>query len=246
MGVAMAKLAVVLVVVVAVLSAVGCSANSVYDSDRDIQDQMNKAAVIGLADVEKVAPAVDATNKDAVAALQETKQVLSDVKAGTDQELKNWGPPKQPKNYTPQNIAGVIKTSDAAHTTPWYKHWISLALYGAGAALTLAKIAVQFYPPLAVFMSGPIGKLATSLVQMAVNLGHKADSAPDDKLHLNDIKSEVGGVLAANPNAAAFVNRLATKLGIAPAVSSLLGPPQPPTPTAAPVPAAPGAGGPTT
>jgi hypothetical protein len=240
-----------------VACATGCSSSLVYEADRQIQEQNSEAATAELAAIPSVQKAVaDAAAivqnssdqaaaqvaqelKDANTALASLSLVAQDIKANSDQELKNWGNPKTSQPYTPANSNGSRGTSDQQHSNPWYAQLWSYILTGAGTALSIYGLA-NGIPGLGALFNKPAVQAVGAALQTAVNIKTKADQDPTDTIHLADVESEIMA-LAKNPVMGPYVDGLLKSLHLSstlPQTPAASTPPAQEAPAPAPTPAA--------
>ncbi len=232
--------------------AVGCSANTVYESDRQLQQQNSEAAVVvtsngavvqqgldaasgALATPPTVQP-VDALSKigAANAALQLQQQAAADIKSNSDQELKNWGSPKTSQPYSPANSGSSRGTSDQQHTNPWYVQLGNGVLTVLGTAATL-YFGANAIPGLGALFNKPAVKAVWVALQAAVNIKQQADANPSDTIDLASVEAEIAK-LAADPAMQPYVAGLVQSLHLATALPQTPAPD--PSSTPAPAPAA--------
>ncbi|HEV3028488.1 MAG TPA: hypothetical protein VG457_13000 [Planctomycetota bacterium] len=205
-----------------VACATGCSANTVYDSDRQLQEQNSEAAVVvtsngavmqqgldaaagALATPPTVQP-VDALSKLAAAsaALQLQQQAAADIKANSDQELKNWGNPKTSQPYSPANSGSSRGTSDQQHTNPWYVQLGNTVLTILGTAATI-YFGANGIPALGALFNKPAMKALGTVFTSVSNIKQKTDANPTDTIHLSDIEAELS-TLAQAPEMQPYLN----------------------------------------
>lgn len=230
------------------LFGVGCSGSAVYDSDRQLQEQNSEAAAsvvqngsVVMKNLDDLAAgafatpptigSVDALAKIAAAraALQLQQQAAADIKANSDQELKNWGGPKVSKPYTPANSGQSRQQSDQEHSNPWYVQ-LGKALLVAVTTAGSIFLAAQGLPGVSNLFAKPALKALGVGFQAVANIQQKADANPNDTIHLSDVEAEISA-LAQNPSVTPYLNGLLKTLHL----NSLL--PQTPPPAAPPVPA---------
>lgn len=142
----------------------GCaSANdSVTDGDRQVVHQTLQAAALMRANVTLAiafltqdAPKV----VEAVSVLRTMNQPAEDVHANVGQLAKNFGPPKEPLDYSPDASKAAREQSEKEHGEPWWK----VGLWGLlGVAVTFVSSRVPVVGPL-------IQSLFASLYKKALN-----------------------------------------------------------------------------
>lgn len=83
-----------------VVAGAGCaSQDRATEGDRQLSDQNAKAAKV--IQTKTADPAIIVPAKD--------------IQANSEQQLQNWGPPKEPKEYTPSNSKGAREKSGEEH-----------------------------------------------------------------------------------------------------------------------------------
>lgn len=180
--------------------SVGCSSTDVVkDSDRVVVEYNRQMwSQVGV-----LASTIGASAPDAAVALA---QLAADGTLAAQHMVAIWGSPKvAPPPYTRANLQTAIKQSAAAHASIWL-HPLAIAGYAAMALLAGLKIAGSFFPVVGTFISSAAGQALETVAGAVVNLKQKADSAPDDKIHLADIQSTVAD-LRQNPTIDALLKK---------------------------------------
>lgn len=189
---------VVLMAVAIVFS--GCSSQDVVkDSDRIVIEYNRQI----WGQVAVIASAIGGLAPDEAAVLS---QLAADGNTASAHLVEIWGPPKvAPPPYSRQNLLTAIASSKNAHASIWL-HPMALAGYAAMALLAGLKVAGKFFPGVGTFVSSAAGKALESVAGAIVDLKHKADTAPDDKIHLEDIQTKMTE-LRENPAIDALLKR---------------------------------------
>lgn len=234
--------------VILAMFIVGCSGNTVYDGDRQLQEQNSGAAATIQTDVPILQDALTAaagalaspsTTDPAIAlakvaaaqaVLPVVGQAAGDIKANSDLELRTWGNPKAQKPYTPQNSDKSRSQSTQDHSEPWYVT-LGKGVLGAVVGIGSLYLTAQGIPGVSNLFAKPALAALGKVFQTATNIQTKADATPNDTIHLSDIEAELAA-LASDPTMKPYVGKLTDALHL----GSLL--PQTP-PASAPVAPAP-------
>ena len=182
------------------LFGVGCSSQDVVkDSDRVVVEYNRQMwAQAGV-----LASTISSSAPDAAIALA---QLAADGTLAANHMVAIWGSPKvAPPPYTKANLETAIKQSAASHSSVWL-HPFAIAGYAAMALLVGLKVAGSFFPVVGTFISSAAGQALETVAGAVVNLKQKADSAPDDKIHLADIQATVTD-LRQNPTIDALLKK---------------------------------------
>lgn len=154
----------------------------VTEGDRQLSDQNAKGAEILAQRMEAVAEKkkilafkdtqqgkaeaqveVDKSIDEALAACEEIAPV---IKANAAQQLKNWGPPEFPKEFSLKASAEARKRSEEEHTLPPWAY----GLIGAGGILTILWSASKLKPNLLMTISGFLPPPFNFISQVAIGL----------------------------------------------------------------------------
>lgn len=140
----------------------GCSTkDTVTEGDRQLSDQNQKAAKAILRQ----------TTEETI--LEPAK----DIDANSGQQLKNWGPPKEAKDYSPANSKDSRDKSEKEHGDPWWKR---LLLGAGGIIIGAAPILLRMFGIVApTFAAGPAGVAVTALVEGITQIRERIQSKPD-------------------------------------------------------------------
>lgn len=167
----------------------GASPHKVEEGDRLVIHQgiqssaltrANLEVAVGLLtiDVPKIA--------EALVALRAATQPALDTELGLKQLQKNVGPPKDPKDYSPEASAAARSQSEKEHSN---KGWAWLA-GGVGLALAGLKIAARFVPTVAKFFAGPWGAVADTGVAFIDSLKRKGKVDAADLEYLKKLQED--------------------------------------------------------
>lgn len=132
------------------LTLTGCnSKNTVTEGDRKLSHQNEGAADVIIKSVDE-AEAVPGVPPAALDALAPVKPAAKDVKANSKQQLKNWGPPKDPKPYSAAASASSRKQSEKEHeSSPIWPYVIAAATTALGVLLRSTGLgAIPFIGPI--------------------------------------------------------------------------------------------------
>jgi hypothetical protein len=170
----------------------GCSSeNVVNDSDRVVVEynrQMWEQTAVLASTISSSAP-------DAAVALA---TLVADGTAAADHMVKIWGAPKvAPPPYTKANLKLAMSQSEKAHASIWL-HPMAIAGYAAMALLAGLKVAGSFFPGVGTFVSSAAGQALKTVAGAVVDMKQRADSHPQDTIHLSDIQETISD-LRQNP-----------------------------------------------
>lgn len=182
------------------LFGIGCqSANVVKDSDRVVVEYNRQMwSQVGV-----LAATIGSSASDAAAALA---QLAADGTLAAEHMIAIWGAPKvAPPPYNRSNLQVAIKQSVAAHASIWL-HPAAIAGYAAMALLVGLKIAGKFFPVVGTFISSASGEALEEVAGAVVDMKQKADSHPNDTIHLSDIQDTIAG-LRENPTIDALLKK---------------------------------------
>lgn len=140
-----------------------CSSKStVTDGDRQLSHQ-NKGA----------AQKIKASSTD-----PEVTVPAEDIEQNSEQQLKNWGPPQDPKPYAPDASKLARKKSEEEHATPAF--WAGLASVGGwllgfltrgGGIRLLGSVAPRV-------LMGPYGAALTAVIEGIARVRERAKETP--------------------------------------------------------------------
>lgn len=168
----------------------GSSPSKVEDGDRLVVHHTVQAAALVDAQVQLAISmlVLDLPRvKEALAALREAQPAAADVKLNAVQLNKNFGPPKDPTDYSPSAAAAARGQSEKEHSSKGWLGWL-----GGGIALALAglKIAASFVPSIARFFSGPWGAVADTGVAFIDSLKRKGKVDSSDLEELRKLQED--------------------------------------------------------
>jgi hypothetical protein len=151
------------------LAGGGCvtpSKEKVTKGDVQLVDQTVKSTSLTQANLE-LAIALLSSNPAAVAealvALKEVRQAAIDSRANAEQLQENFGPPEDPKPYTPENSGAARQQSKEEHASS-FSFWGAIGGGLAGLALTAWAVAKQTV----------LGQTIDTLVKAGLNVRTKA------------------------------------------------------------------------
>ena len=171
------------VVIVALLMGFGCSSKDrVTEGDRELSAQN-----VGAAKVIQ-----EKTDDPAI------KAPARDVELNSEQQLKNWGPPKAVKPYSAAASEESRKKSEKEHASPW---WM-IALTGIGGFLAgAAPIIMRGLGLVApTFAAGPAGTALTAVIEGIARVRENVQARPEGQRTLGE--QDILAVLARVQDAA--------------------------------------------
>ncbi len=216
------------------MAVVGCTTKSkVTEEDRVVLDHSVQIAQIQGRKLELLAAVITNDPARAAAAVKDLEVLVADARANAEQLQKNWGPPKEPVPYTPENAELARKASDKSHSVGFWASLGGIFLAGGGIALGIAR------SPLARLIPGfgPVfSALDTTVTAVETFMQkNKAEGKVDVVAQLRDTLQKAHEDANLRPYIDKFLAKAQDKLGVP--VSEILAPT--PTPTVAAVPATP-------
>jgi hypothetical protein len=199
---------------------IGCvTANTVTDGDRQIVDQGNKAIEHAYV---LIAEAREGVEEDSPqwTMLGVALEAIVDAQRGAAQLQAVHGPPKEPKPYTPENMAAAIAQSKEEHAgTPWGQ--IALGVGGVAAGIAGTMLGMPWLSSLFPALAGKWKLAADTGVQIITSLRKEAEeSGPLTPKALLKVANEYGA--SAPAGVGDLLKKAATayeeKLGYKPAV----------------------------
>lgn len=238
--------AVLIAVLVLAVGGAGCSKRSrVTEEDRVVVDMNVQIAEQDAVDLHSLEaslgayPEAYAAVKPAIAALTERN---ADAGENSKQLRENWGAPKTPLPYTPENAKKARDASKKSHSTTFWGAVGAALLAGGGVALGLVRKFGRFIPGI-----GPIFEVGDKLIA-GIEVFMAKRKAAGDVEAAKDLGRTLLELQEKDPKVKAYVQKrleyVKQKYGIE--VAKILEDALPPPPTPAPVPAAAPEGAPTT
>jgi hypothetical protein len=207
------------ILALAVGGQIGCvTANSVTDGDRQVEDQAVKALDAALEKVETARAQLE-RGTEAWTMLGVALMALEDVQLGAAHLQTVHGPPKEPKPYTPENMAAAIAQSKQEHAgTPWGQ--IALGVGGVAAGIAGTMLGMPWLSSIFPALAGTWKLAADTGVQIITSLRKEAEAGPLTPKKLLEVAKEYGA--SAPAGVGDLLKKTATafeeKLGYKPAV----------------------------